>query len=845
MAKTPTPKVAPKIPSVGALPKVEPPLSQAKPRLKLGEQSPNFDIAMSKYLNKERLSKAESELLGLYHPAGGGVKLSKLPSEYTAEYDMPRELSPSKIITPESMLGSASIPLVGDSADAGKRLIAVSGSPLSGEVNLEGGSRFMRDNPDAWASGQGVVTVLNNQIERALQGVDKVYGPHVSMSGTGGDFNTMTTKTLLNMFDPAELPKEVAELFDNRVRTTPVKNQKTGEIKYPYANFVGIQHPELRDQLLSKKEGTGNLRKAFVETMNKAEFQKMGFPEPAEARFATSDPVLINKPIGSTGYEIAEFTPGERVITDPAVPHETYPVHIKGEHAGSLLDTVPAEVYFKDYFNERRLLGSPKSSDTRAFTMSAPIQYHDQAWLDNIMKYITERDAKIKTGEYADGGMVETPAQEAIADTVQNPNAARMLEMDLANLSLMQQPRRMAEGGNVASPEERQRLYYEKRQKLPAGVVADTGQLDGVEGAPTVASETSRVFGMDPNADRLSLLPRYSREEGLVAPQFVYDAARAITAPSVAAKGYEVAPEEAMNLAMNVAGAGYGTGAAMRNPTGKGGKDLGMFVGQRSNTWDMDKYELALKMDRAGIDPAEINRYTGYFKNPSSNIWSQEISDASAMRTKNLPAKVGDVVPLKNVMRHENLFYAYPDLKNTKVTREAGAGASYYADTNTIAIGKDIKRPEDQLSALIHEAQHAIQMKERFPRGTNPKEMQEFITPEMEKLNQRLGELFYAEKRNPKDTQEFTDLNNQMRKLKKAQKAQSTETYMRAEGEAQARATEERRRFTEAQRRAIVPSASFDRPMSQLHQIYAQGGSVKMSPEEMRIEMMESKYGRR
>jgi hypothetical protein len=51
----------------------------------------------------------------------------------------------------------------------------------------------------------------------------------------------------------------------------------------------------------------------------------------------------------------------------------------------------------------------------------------------------------------AEGGMVESPPQEAIANTVQNPNAARMLNMDLANLALMQQPQqppqRMADGG--------------------------------------------------------------------------------------------------------------------------------------------------------------------------------------------------------------------------------------------------------------------------------------------------------------------------------------------------------------------------------------------------------------
>jgi hypothetical protein len=408
---------------------------------------PDYDTAMSKYLSNERLSAAETTVLGLNHPAGGGVNLSRLPSEYTAEFDMQRKLKPRKIITPESMFGSASIPLVGDSADAGKRLISVNGIPLNEDVNLQGGSRFGRDNKDAWASGQGVVTVLDNQIERALQGVDKVYAPHVSMSGTGGDFNTMTTKTLLNLFDPSDIAKESADLFDSRIRSVKVKNNKTGEYTYPFADFVGVQHPELRQQLLSKEEGTGNLRKAFVEEMNKGRSRQMGFPEPAAARFATSDRDLLDKPIGSTGYEIMQFAPGERVITKPKVPHETYPVHLKGDYAGSLADTVPAEVFFKDYYEGRRLMGSPKSSDTRAFTMSSPIQYHDQAWLDNIMGFITARDKKIKTGEYADGGMVETPTQEAIADTVQNPNAARMLEMDLANLALMQQPQRMKDGG--------------------------------------------------------------------------------------------------------------------------------------------------------------------------------------------------------------------------------------------------------------------------------------------------------------------------------------------------------------------------------------------------------------
>jgi hypothetical protein len=437
----------------------------------------------------------------------------------------------------------------------------------------------------------------------------------------------------------------------------------------------------------------------------------------------------------------------------------------------------------------------------------------------------------------AEGGMVETPAQEAIADTVQNPNAARMLEMDLANLSLMNQPQRMAEGGEV-SP----RLFYEKRQK-PSAEVADS-----VYQPPTVESETERMFGMKPREDRLSILPRYSREEGLIAPQFIYDAAKAITAPSVAARGYEVSPDEALNLALNVAGGGFGASTAMRNPTGKGGKDLGMFVGQKSNTWDMDNYELALKMDRAGIDPTEINRYTGYYKNPSSKIWSQEISDQSAELAGGMPKAVGEVVPISDVLRHDDLYKAYPDMKNISVGRKAGKGAEYDDSKKTMLMGEDVVDPKTQLSYMIHELQHAIQSKERFPLGGSPEDMKKYVTPEMQRVNKRMEALNDIDSRTPKEQRELDELFSKMGKLKKQQSLDENayESYRRLEGEAQARATQARRSMTEQQRRASNPSSSFDVPISELIQQYASGGQAALpTPEEMMIELMERGYGRR
>lgn len=57
------------------------------------------------------------------------------------------------------------------------------------------------------------------------------------------------------------------------------------------------------------------------------------------------------------------------------------------------------------------------------------------------------KSSKVK--RKAQGGLVDSAPEQAIADTVRNPQAARMLDIDAANFALMQQPQRMAGGGAV------------------------------------------------------------------------------------------------------------------------------------------------------------------------------------------------------------------------------------------------------------------------------------------------------------------------------------------------------------------------------------------------------------
>lgn len=64
------------------------------------------------------------------------------------------------------------------------------------------------------------------------------------------------------------------------------------------------------------------------------------------------------------------------------------------------------------------------------------------------------------------------------------------------------------------------------------------------------------LFGLDPKAKRSTILPYYSKESGWVAPEIVYQAAKAFAAPGVAMRGGNVGAEDAANVAANVMGGG-------------------------------------------------------------------------------------------------------------------------------------------------------------------------------------------------------------------------------------------------------------------------------------------------
>ena len=353
-------------------------------------------------------SRKANEAMGLYHPVGGGIKLSKPTRGMHSTTVADPEFNPPEIgiITPEQLVKeeAALFPLVGDRAAGGRYLTHVGESELEVPVRLTAGPRYMdanynRLNPDesaAWESGLGRVTALGRQAERAGEGGRPVYGIYTAGSGTNTDFNVMGANALIQQIPYSKITKKAEREFDRAM--------KVGTEEFPpIPNWPGIRSPEAKTMLLDKSNGI--VRTKLFGVMGKESFQSKGFPDVPATRKAIIEPELLDIPTNQAGFRLARMDPTGRIIENPIIPSD-YPAAMAGKVAGQL--DVPADYkdIFQSHFDARRLLGQPVSGDYYSFSRAHPIQYADEEWLNRLMEQRLANERKIKEGEYKDGGEI-------------------------------------------------------------------------------------------------------------------------------------------------------------------------------------------------------------------------------------------------------------------------------------------------------------------------------------------------------------------------------------------------------------------------------------------------------
>ena len=204
--------------------------------------------------------------------------------------------------------------------------------------------------------------------------------------------------------------------------------------------------------------------------------------------------------------------------------------------------------------------------------------------------------------------------------------------------------------------------------------------------------------------------------------------------------------------------------AAVVKPDGQ----LFAFAGERAKTADLDKLRFAQTMEGMGAAREDVWRETGWFRGVDGR-WRFEIDDSGSGRTWWRRGMLSDV------LRHPELYAAYPDVAQTR-TRRLGMFSSIVAagsyDPAKPGRAAEIRYNGDfgkqgQRIFILHEAQHAVQDAEGFRYGA---EVGQRVTPEQ---------------------------------------------YERLAGEVEARAVETRANMTPEQRRARPPWLDYDVPEDQ------------------------------
>jgi hypothetical protein len=141
-----------------------------------------------------------------------------------------------------------------------------------------------------------------------------------------------------------------------------------------------------------------------------------------------------------------------------------------------------------------------------------------------------------------------------------------------------------------------------------------------------------------------------------------------------------------------------------------------IFAGMMAKTADLNKLKQAEKLAELGHSADDIRDMTGWFKGVDDK-WRFEIPDQPSQMTRGVGtnARVGDV------LSHEELYRAYPELRDTKAyglgAREEGMYLPPEAPSGEAVFVGD----NNAHSTLLHELQHAVQSREGFSAGANLK----------------------------------------------------------------------------------------------------------------------------
>lgn len=157
-----------------------------------------------------------------------------------------------------------------------------------------------------------------------------------------------------------------------------------------------------------------------------------------------------------------------------------------------------------------------------------------------------------------------------------------------------------------------------------------------------------------------------------------------------------------------------------------GNKKMDIIGGTRSDTIDPMMVDMAVRMENAGHLKQSIYRNTGLYRGADGN-WRYEIDDSQMDFAPFDRDQAGQLRPAYSVVKHDDLYRAYPDMAEmdvgamteAQIRDNPGVQGYFSPSRDEIRVNPRLS-PEEQKDTVLHEMQHAVQQREGHSGGASP-----------------------------------------------------------------------------------------------------------------------------
>jgi hypothetical protein len=367
------------------------------------------------------------------------TKAKNAPYTYSASGLYLGQNAQPELITPEMQQGKRMFFAAGDRTAGDVEIGSVGSVTLRRPVRLYAGPEYM-DTGDTWASHKGVMTPKQNVLLPAIESGEDVGLAYTPMGERSGDFARHQGQLFSEMLYSSKMPrKSVAKVNEviksiadaqsakdlARLNKARVKEGRKPLTRGKAARVPSITSEGFRDWFDS--QSAEGVRKPFLQAMDASPIKALeGVPDVGEARFAATNPELVQSESYSAGFRFGTPDVSRGLLE---ADHPTYDTKLAAKE-GSRSQTYGQQIPWTIAARDTALPRLAKSAmDTGAFRRGQNVPFSGRrSTLPSDQRVFTMNP---KTSQMIDQQYVDEATTYMDIARTQGPQAAEKYEMGL------------------------------------------------------------------------------------------------------------------------------------------------------------------------------------------------------------------------------------------------------------------------------------------------------------------------------------------------------------------------------------------------------------------------------